>query len=95
MDGSQFSGPSIRDEPSVIRDEHRAVVRRWAPRGDGARACSGDGPKLVRDARSSGSEDSVVDWAPAIGSEAVAYFGARGHAVVGVDNNMREVFFAP
>jgi CDP-paratose 2-epimerase len=30
-----------------------------------------------------------------IGSEAVTYFDARGHEVVGVDNNMREVFFGP
>src|SRR5690606_38073479 len=30
-----------------------------------------------------------------IGSEAVAYFEARGHEVVGVDNNMRAVFFGP
>src|SRR4051812_17721434 len=28
-----------------------------------------------------------------IGSEAVAHFDALGHAVVGVDNNMRRVFF--
>ena len=28
-----------------------------------------------------------------IGSEAVAHFDARGHEVVGVDNNMRRVFF--
>ena len=30
-----------------------------------------------------------------IGSEAVTYFDARGHEVVGVDNNMRAVFFGP
>jgi len=30
-----------------------------------------------------------------IGSEAVAYFDAQGHDVVGVDNNMRAVFFGP
>lgn len=30
-----------------------------------------------------------------IGSEAVAYFDERGHAVVGVDNNMRMDFFGP
>ncbi|HYE96764.1 MAG TPA: NAD-dependent epimerase/dehydratase family protein [Rubricoccaceae bacterium] len=30
-----------------------------------------------------------------IGSEAVVYFEARGHEVVGVDNNMRAVFFGP
>jgi CDP-paratose 2-epimerase len=30
-----------------------------------------------------------------IGSEAVTYFDAAGHEVVGVDNNMREVFFGP
>src|ERR1700684_1105747 len=28
-----------------------------------------------------------------IGSEAVAHFDAQGHDVVGVDNNMRRVFF--
>jgi CDP-paratose 2-epimerase len=30
-----------------------------------------------------------------IGSEAVEYFDERGHEVVGVDNNMRSVFFGP
>ena len=30
-----------------------------------------------------------------IGSEAVTFFDARGHEVVGVDNNMRQVFFGP
>ncbi|HLA64880.1 MAG TPA: NAD-dependent epimerase/dehydratase family protein [Rhodothermales bacterium] len=30
-----------------------------------------------------------------IGSEAVTHFDAQGHEVVGVDNNMREVFFGP
>ncbi len=30
-----------------------------------------------------------------IGSEAVTYFDSRGHAVVGVDNNMRSVYFGP
>ncbi len=30
-----------------------------------------------------------------IGSEAVTHFDAAGHEVVGVDNNMREVFFGP
>jgi CDP-paratose 2-epimerase len=30
-----------------------------------------------------------------IGSEAVEYFDERGHEVVGVDNNMRAVFFGP
>jgi CDP-paratose 2-epimerase len=30
-----------------------------------------------------------------IGSEAVAHFDAQGHEVVGVDNNMRRVFFGP
>jgi CDP-paratose 2-epimerase len=30
-----------------------------------------------------------------IGSEAVEYFDRRGHKVVGVDNNMRAVFFGP
>lgn len=30
-----------------------------------------------------------------IGSEAVAYFETRGHEVVGIDNNMRAVFFGP
>ena len=30
-----------------------------------------------------------------IGSETVQYFDARGHEVVGVDNNMRAVFFGP
>src|SRR5437764_758821 len=30
-----------------------------------------------------------------IGSEAVAYFDARGWKVVGVDNNMRADFFGP
>jgi CDP-paratose 2-epimerase len=30
-----------------------------------------------------------------IGSEAVAYFETRGHEVVGIDNNMRSVFFGP
>lgn len=30
-----------------------------------------------------------------IGSEAVEYFDRRGHRVVGVDNNMRRVFFGP
>ena len=28
-----------------------------------------------------------------IGSEAVAHFDGQGHEVVGVDNNMRRVFF--
>ena len=30
-----------------------------------------------------------------IGSEAVEYFDRRGHAVLGIDNNMRQVFFGP
>lgn len=30
-----------------------------------------------------------------IGSEAVEYFDAQGHTVVGVDNNMRRIFFGP
>ena len=30
-----------------------------------------------------------------IGSEAVEYFDRQGHKVVGVDNNMRRVFFGP
>src|SRR6266849_8571444 len=30
-----------------------------------------------------------------IGSEAVAHFDRQGHDVVGVDNNMRRVFFGP
>jgi CDP-paratose 2-epimerase len=30
-----------------------------------------------------------------IGSEAVSHFDARGHEVVGVDNNMRRIFFGP
>jgi CDP-paratose 2-epimerase len=30
-----------------------------------------------------------------IGSEAVEYFDAKGHSVVGADNNMRQVFFGP
>src|SRR5579872_76001 len=30
-----------------------------------------------------------------IGSEAVEYFERQGHRVVGVDNNMRRVFFGP
>lgn len=30
-----------------------------------------------------------------IGSEAVSYFDGQGHEVVGVDNNMRAVFFGP
>jgi CDP-paratose 2-epimerase len=30
-----------------------------------------------------------------IGSEAVEYFDRQGHKVVGVDNNMRQVFFGP
>ena len=30
-----------------------------------------------------------------IGSEAVAYFDRQGHKIVGVDNNMRAVFFGP
>lgn len=30
-----------------------------------------------------------------IGSEAVAYFDARGHRVLGIDNNMRADFFGP
>jgi nucleoside-diphosphate-sugar epimerase len=30
-----------------------------------------------------------------IGSEAVEYFDRQGHMVVGVDNNMRRVFFGP
>jgi len=30
-----------------------------------------------------------------IGSEAVTYFDSQGHQVVGVDNNMRRVFFGP
>ena len=30
-----------------------------------------------------------------IGSEAVLHFDRLGHEVVGVDNNMREVFFGP
>ena len=30
-----------------------------------------------------------------IGSEAVAYFDARGWKVIGVDNNMRADFFGP
>ena len=30
-----------------------------------------------------------------IGSEAVEYFDQRGHEVVGIDNNMRAVFFGP
>ena len=30
-----------------------------------------------------------------IGSEAVEHFDQQGHEVVGVDNNMRRVFFGP
>src|SRR5213596_3602232 len=30
-----------------------------------------------------------------IGSEAVSYFDEQGHAVTGIDNNMRRVFFGP
>lgn len=30
-----------------------------------------------------------------IGSEAVAYYDARGHDVFGIDNNMRREFFGP
>jgi len=30
-----------------------------------------------------------------IGSEAVRYFGSRGHRVYGIDNNMRKEFFGP
>jgi CDP-paratose 2-epimerase len=30
-----------------------------------------------------------------IGSEAVGYFDKQGHRVIGVDNNMRQVFFGP
>jgi CDP-paratose 2-epimerase len=30
-----------------------------------------------------------------IGSEAVSYYGAQGHEVFGLDNNMRRVFFGP
>ena len=30
-----------------------------------------------------------------IGSVAVAHFDSRGHAVVGIDNNMRRQFFGP
>ncbi len=30
-----------------------------------------------------------------IGSEAVTYFDAQGHEIVGVDNNMRQFFFGP
>jgi CDP-paratose 2-epimerase len=30
-----------------------------------------------------------------IGSEAVVHFDAQGHQVIGVDNNMRQVFFGP
>jgi CDP-paratose 2-epimerase len=30
-----------------------------------------------------------------IGSEAVEHFDRQGHEVVGVDNNMRRVFFGP
>ena len=30
-----------------------------------------------------------------IGSEAVAYYGGQGHTVIGVDNNMRRMFFGP
>jgi CDP-paratose 2-epimerase len=30
-----------------------------------------------------------------VGSEAVQYFDAAGHSVVGIDNNMRRVFFGP
>ncbi|MEO8151185.1 MAG: NAD-dependent epimerase/dehydratase family protein [Bacteroidia bacterium] len=28
-----------------------------------------------------------------IGSEAVRYFGAKGHKIIGIDNNMRKIFF--
>ena len=30
-----------------------------------------------------------------IGSEAVEYFDRQGHRVIGIDNNMRRVFFGP
>ena len=30
-----------------------------------------------------------------IGSEAVEYFAKQGHVIVGIDNNMRSVFFGP
>ena len=30
-----------------------------------------------------------------IGSEAVQYFGKKGHTIIGVDNNMRKEFFGP
>ena len=30
-----------------------------------------------------------------IGSEAAVYFGALGLEIVGIDNNMREIFFGP
>src|SRR5262245_39527519 len=30
-----------------------------------------------------------------IGSEAVTFFDAQGHEVIGADNNMRAVFFGP
>ncbi len=37
----------------------------------------------------------VTGSAGLIGSEAVRFFCERGHAVIGVDNDMRKVFFGP
>ena len=37
----------------------------------------------------------VTGSAGLIGSEAVSFFCARGHSVIGVDNDMRRVFFGP
>jgi CDP-paratose 2-epimerase len=53
-------------------------------------------------AQDNGTGDSVKAWnilvtgsSGLIGSEAVEYFDRQGHKVVGVDNNMRAVFFGP
>ena len=50
----------------------------------------------------SGSDGTLKPWnilvtgsSGLIGSEAVEYFDRKGHKVVGVDNNMRAVFFGP
>jgi CDP-paratose 2-epimerase len=59
-------------------------------------ACAGDiGTHRRRQVKVASWKILVTGSSGLIGSEAVEYFDRQGHKVVGVDNNMRRVFFGP
>ena len=74
---------------AIPRDRMPGVLGRLDGSSDSEKYVSGRGDKLKA------WNILVTGSSGLIGSEAVEYFDGQGHKVVGVDNNMRAVFFGP